>query len=147
MTIVEQLQEDIKSAMRAKERERLTTLRSLMSELKNLVIDTGKELTDDVVAAIVSKGIKIRQDSVTTYEEADREDLAVIERSEIKIYKEYQPAQLSEDEIRTIVSEVIASTGASSAKDMGKVMGALMPKVKGKADGGIVNKIVKELLS
>ena len=87
MTIVEQLQEDIKTAMRAKDRERLTTLRSLMAELKNLVINTGKETTDEIVIGVVAKGIKIRQDSVTTYEDADREDLAIIERAEIEIYK------------------------------------------------------------
>lgn len=146
MTIVEQLQEDIKNAMRAKERERLTTLRSLMAELKKLAIDTGKELTDEVVIGVVAKGIKTRQDSATQYTEANREDLAQIERDEIEIYKEYQPEQLSEEALRDIITETIEKTGASSMKEMGKVMGALMPLVKGKADGGLVNKIVKELL-
>ena len=146
MTIFEQLQSDIKDAMRAKDKEKLTALRSLSAEIKQKALDSKEEITDAMVIDIVTKGIKTRQDSATQYQEADREDLAVIERAEIEIYRIYQPAQLSEDEVKTLVQKVIDEVGATSPKDMGKVMGKLMPQVKGKADGGVVNRIVKELL-
>ena len=133
--------------MRAKDRAKLTPLRSLKAEVQQLALDTKKEITDETTLAIVIKGIKTRQDSAKQYQEADREDLAVIELAEIEIYRAYQPTQLTEDELRTVVQEAIDATGASSPKDMGKVMGKIMPQVKGKADGGLVNQVVKELLA
>lgn len=146
MSIAEQITSDIKEAMKAKEKELLTTLRSLSSEIKQYEIDNREVPNDEIVVNIIVKGIKTRQESAKQYNEGGRSDLEVVELAEIEVYKKYLPAQLTEDEVRSIVAEVIASTGATSAKDMGKVMGGLMPKVKGKADGGLVNKIVKELL-
>ncbi len=147
MTIAEQVSSDIKEAMKAKEKELLTTLRSLSSEIKQYEIDNRESPTDEIIVAIIAKGIKTRQESAKQYADGGRPDLEVVELAEIEVYKKYLPTQFTEDELRAIVSDVIASTGAASVKDMGKVMGALMPKVKGKADGGIVNQIVKELLT
>ncbi len=147
MALIEQLQSDIKDAMRAKNKTLLTTLRSLSAEIKQLEVDERREATDEDAIAIVMKGIKTRQESATQYNDAGRSDLEEVELAEIEILKAYQPAQMSEEEITSIVKEVIAAVGASSPKDMGKVMGALMPKTKGKADGGLVSKIVKELLN
>ncbi len=147
MSIAENIKNDIKDAMRAKEKTLLTTLRSLSAEIKQLEVDSRKEATDEDVTAIISKGIKTRQESAAQYREADRTDLEEIELAEIEIYKKYQPEQLSAEEIAALVDEAISSTGASSPKDMGKVMGALMSKVKGKADGSLVSSIVKEKLS
>ena len=147
MAIYEQLQSDIKDAMRAKEKQKLTVLRSLMAEVKLIALETKKEITDEMTLSVVIKGVKTRQDSAQQYQDANREDLAVIELAEIEILRAYQPTQLTEDELRTIVQDAIDATGAASPKDMGKVMGKIMPTVKGKADGGLVNKVVKELLA
>ncbi len=147
MSIIEQLKSDIKDAMRAKNKSLLTTLRSLSAELKQLEVDERREPTDEDAIAIVIKGIKTRQESATQYKDANRPDLEEVELAEIEILKTYQPAQMSEEEIIAVVEEAIAATGATSGKDMGKVMGALMPKTKGKADGALVSKIVKEKLN
>ncbi len=145
--IIEQVKSDIKDAMRAKDKVKLNTLRSLTAEVKQIEIDTRVDATDADVLAIIIKGVKTRQESAEQYKNADRSDLEEIELKEIEILRTYQPAQLTEDEIATLVDEAIASTGAESGKDMGKVMGALMGKTKGKADGGVVSRIVKEKLN
>lgn len=147
MSIAEQIKNDIKDAMRAKDKPLLTTLRSLSAEFKQLEVDSRRELTDEDAVSIIAKGIKTRQESAAQYKDAGRTDLEEIELAEIEVYKKYQPKQMSEEEIAAVVDEAIASTGAESPKDMGKVMGALMSKVKGKADGSLVSKIVKEKLS
>lgn len=146
MSIAEIVSSDIKEAMKAKEKELLTTLRSLSSEIKQYEIDNRAIPSDEIVVAIIAKGIKTRQESAKQYAEGGRPDLELVELTEIEVYKKYLPTQLTEDEIRAIVAEIITTTGATSTKDMGKVMGILMPKVKGKADGGLVNKVVKDLL-
>ena len=105
-----------------------------------------KVASDAEVIQLVGKEIKQRKDSIEQFEKGNRPELAAKEKAELTVLEKYLPAQLSEDEVRAIVKEVITSTGASSKADLGKVMGALMPKTKGKADGGIVNKIVQELL-
>ena len=105
-----------------------------------------KVASDAEVIQLVGKEIKQRKDSIEQFEKGNRPELAAKEKAELTVLEKYLPAQLSEDEVRAIVKEVIASTGASSKADLGKVMGALMPKTKGKADGGMVNKIVQELL-
>ena len=147
MAILEQLQEDIKTAMRNRDKLRLLTLRNLMAEVKNMAIDSGKGSTDETLITVVGKGLKTRQDSANQYQEANRNDLADVELAEIEILKEYQPTQMGEEELRVIISETISTVGATSPKDIGKVMGTLMPQVKGKADGGLVNRLVKKLLS
>ncbi len=146
--MIDQLKNEIKSAMKARQKERLATLRSLSSEAKNIAIDDKRrEATSEDLLKAVTKGIKQRKDSLEQYESAGREDLAAVERFEITVLEEFQPQQMSEEEITAVVTETIAAVGASSKADMGKVMGALMPKVKGKADGGLVSKVVNQQLS
>lgn len=146
-TIAETLINDIKTAMKAGEKERLTTLRSLHAQIKDATVNAGKDMTDDAVIAVLAKQIKQRADALEQFRNAGREDLAAVEESEMAILRAYQPAQLSEAEIEAFVVEAIQSTGATTRKEMGKVMAALMPKVKGKADGSIVNRIVGSKLA
>lgn len=147
MSLLDTIQNDVKDAMRAKDKVRLTTLRSIVAEAKKLGLDSGKEVADENVIAIIAKGIKSRQESSKMYRDAGRDELADIEDQEIEIYRTYQPEQLSEEEIEKIVAEAIAAVGASGPSDMGKVMGKLMPQVKGKADGQLVSSTVKRMLS
>lgn len=146
--MITKLNSEIKEAMKAKNKERLTTLRSLLSEAKNIAIDDKRrEASDEDLLKAVTKGIKQRKDSIEQYVEAGRDDLADVEKFELAVLEEFQPQQMSEEEITAIVTETIDAVGASSKADMGKVMGALMPKVKGKADGSLVSKIVNQKLS
>lgn len=147
MTVLAQLNDDMKAAMKAKDKESLQVIRMLKAALQNEQIKTGHDLTADEELTVLSREMKQRRDSLAEFEKADRADLADKLRSEIVIVEKYLPAQLTEDEIRQIVSDAIQQTGATSAKEFGKVMGAVMPKVKGKADGNQVNAIVKELLN
>jgi len=141
-----QLMDDIKAAMKAGEKERLVTLRSLHAQIKDATVNAGKEMTDDAVAAVVAKQLKQRADALDQFRQAGREDLAAQEEKEIAILRAYQPAQLSEAEIEALVVEAVQASGATSKKEMGKVMALLMPKVKGKADGALVNRIVSAKL-
>lgn len=136
----------MKSAMKAKDKESLQVIRMIKSSIQNEQIKVGHDLTDDEELSVLSREMKQRRDSLREFEQAGRDDLAEKVKSEIAIVEKYMPEQLSEDDIRQIVQEAINQTGASSAKEFGKVMGAVMPKVKGKADGNLVNAIVKELL-
>ncbi|AMA72355.1 MULTISPECIES: GatB/YqeY domain-containing protein [Aneurinibacillus] len=147
MRLIDRLTNDMKQAMKDKDKLKLSVIRLVKSAIKNEEINQGKELSDDEVLTVLTRELKQRRDSLQEFEKAGRDDLATSARDEIKILMEYMPEQLSEDEIRTLVKEAIEQTGASSKKDMGKVMGALMPKVKGRADGSLVNKIVQESLS
>lgn len=141
-TLAEKLLADIKDAMKSGAKERLVTLRSLHAQIKDATVNAGKDMTDDAMIAVVAKQIKQRVDAVQQFTSAGREDLVANEEREIAILKEYQPAQLSEAEIEALVVQALAATGATTKKEMGKVMAALMPHVKGRADGGLVNKIV-----
>ncbi|EPI00724.1 YqeY-like protein [Enterococcus faecalis 13-SD-W-01] len=136
----------MKSAMKAKDKESLQVIRMIKSSIQNEQIKVGHDLTDDEELSVLSREMKQRRDSLREFEQAGRDDLAEKVKSEIAIVEKYMPEQLSEDDIRQIVQEAINQTGAASAKEFGKVMGAVMPKVKGKADGNLVNAIVKELL-
>ena len=147
MSLLDTIQNDVKDAMRAKDKVRLTTLRSIVAEAKKLALDSGNDVTDENVIAIIAKGIKSRQEASKMYRDAGRDELADLEDQEIAIYRAYQPEQMSEEEIEKIVADAIAAVSASAPSDMGKVMGKLMPQVKGKADGQLVSSIVKRLLS
>jgi uncharacterized protein YqeY len=147
VSILDQLNQDLKQAMKNKDSLKLSVIRMLKTSLKNEEINLGKSLTEDEELTILTRELKLRQDSLQEFENAGRNDLADKIRLEIEIVKSYLPAQLSEEELRQIIKEVIESTGATSKKDMGKVMGSLMPKVKGRADGKLVNQLVSELLS
>ena len=147
MGVSERIDEEIKSAMRAKDQVKMDTLRMVKSDFKNAEIDKKAELTDEERFAIIQKSIKKRGDAIEMFKTGGRQDLVDKETREAEILKTFLPAQIGEAEIQALVKEAIAASGASSKKDMGKVMGALMPKVKGKADGRLVQQIVSALLN
>jgi uncharacterized protein YqeY len=144
--VVQQLDQDMKAAMKQKDKETLSTIRMVRAAIKKVEIDNRGELSDDQALQVVMKEVKQRRDSLAEYEKAGREDLAAKEKREIEILSAYLPQQLSEEELREIVQQAIADTGATSKKEMGKVMGAVLPKVKGRADGKQVNQLVQQLL-
>lgn len=147
MSLLTDLNEDMKTAMKAKDKERLKTIRMLKSAVQNEELSKQSELTEEEEIAVLSREKKQRIDSLNEFKEADRNDLVENLEFEINIVDEYLPEQLSEEEVKGIVDQAIEQTGASSMQDMGKVMGTVMPEVKGKADGNLVNKIVKDKLS
>ncbi|HHX8793387.1 TPA: GatB/YqeY domain-containing protein [Enterococcus faecium] len=146
MSLLSRLNDDMKTAMKAKDKESLQVIRMIKSSIQNEQIKEGHDLTEEEELTVLSREMKQRRDSLHEFEEAGRDDLAEKVKSEIVIVEKYMPEQLSDEEIRQLVQEAITQTGASSMKEFGKVMGAIMPKVKGKADGNQVNAIVKELL-
>lgn len=147
MRILEQLNQDMKEAMKAKERDRLTTIRMIKSAIQNEEINKGRELDAEEEIAILSREKKQRLESYEEFEKAGRTDLLENLENELAVVDKYLPEQLSDDEIRDIVNETIEEVGAESMKDMGDVMGSVMPKVQGRADGGQVNSLVREILS
>lgn len=147
MTIKETILEDMKTAMRAQDKERLATIRLIMAAMKQREVDERITLDDEQTLAILNKMIKQRRDSITQYEAGNRQDLADKEASEITVIQAYLPAQLSEAEIEAAVKAAIQTSGAQSAKDMGKVMGLLKANLAGKAEMTLVSAKVKELLS
>lgn len=146
MSLKAQILDDIKTAMKAKETVRLNTLRLLSAALKQKEVDERVELDDAAVLAITEKLIKQRKDSISQFEKAGRQDLVDTETAELAILSAYLPAQMSEAEISAAIDAAIASTGAASAKDMGKVIGVLKPQLAGKADMGKVSGLVKAKL-
>jgi uncharacterized protein YqeY len=129
--------------MRAKEKQRLGTIRSIQAEIKRIEVDERIDVDDARLLAVLDKMCKQRRDSIQQYTDGNRVDLAEIEQAEMVILQEYLPAQLSEDEIKALITDAIASTGAQSMQDMGKVMGTLKPKLQGRADMGNVSKLIK----
>lgn len=147
MPLKEQLAEDQKSAMRAKDRDRLTVLRMLSSAIKQKEIDEQVDLDDSGVLAVIEKMVKQRRDSEKQYRDAGRDELADAEAAEIKVLQSYLPTPLSDAELAELVDAAIAESGAESMRDMGKVMGVLKPKVQGRADMGAVSAAVKAKLT
>ena len=149
--LTETLTQDLKKAMLAKDRVLTRTIRSLKAALLDMEIElrTGgvAEVSDDVALAVLQKQAKQRRDSIEQFEKAGRDDLAATEREELDVIQSYLPEQLSEEEIRKEVLAVIEETEATSMKDMGRVMGPIMSRLKGKADGRMVQSVVKESLS
>lgn len=146
----QKVQDDLKSAMLAKDERRTSVLRLLLSAIGYYEIEkggAGYEATDENVLAVITKEAKQRRDSIEQFKAANRQELVDKESKELELLSSYLPEQMSKDEIRSLVQDAISQTGAKTMQDMGKVMGILMPKVKGKADGGVVSKIVKEKLS
>ena len=139
--------DDIKTAMKAKDKDKVGTIRMLTAAIKQVEVDERRELADADVLSIVSKMIKQRKDAAEQFKQADRQDLADKELAEIEILKQYLPAQLSTEEIDAVVKQVIADTGASGMQDMGQVMGAVKAKVAGQADMGEVSPILKANLT
>jgi uncharacterized protein YqeY len=149
MSLKERLTEDMKQAMKDKEagKLRLSVIRMVRANIKNVEIDSKQELSDDEVLNVVSKEVKMRRDSMEEFKKGNRLDLVESLEQEIDILMKYLPEQLNETEVRTLVEQAVAEAKAVSPKDMGKVMAVLMPKVKGRADGKLVNTIVRELLN
>ena len=145
-TLKDTIVEDMKSAMRTQEKDRLGVIRLILAALKQKEVDERIVLTDEHVTAILNKMIKQRRDSISQYESGGRQDLADKEAFEINIIQNYLPAQLSENEIEAAVNEAVAASQATSAKDMGKVMGLLKAKLQGKADMTLVSAKVKNKL-
>ncbi|WP_379161132.1 GatB/YqeY domain-containing protein [Paenibacillus sp. sgz5001063] len=146
MNLSERLNEDMKQAMKSKDKFTLSTIRMVRSTIKYLEIDLKRTLDDSEVLDILSREIKQRKDALQEFESAGRDELAASTKAEIEIIMKYLPDQLSEEEIKVIVQQTIQETGASSKSEMGKVMSALMPKVKGRADGKLVNQAVLQFL-
>ncbi|MEH7443116.1 GatB/YqeY domain-containing protein [Bacillus sp. JJ1122] len=148
MSLLERLNNDMKQAMKNKEKDRLTTIRMIKASLQNEAIKFGKqELSEEEELTVLSREVKQRKDSLQEFEKAGREDLVEKIQTELKHVEVYMPQQLSEEEVTAIVKDAIAETGAASKTDMGRVMAVIMPKVKGKADGSLVNKLVQQHLS
>jgi uncharacterized protein YqeY len=146
VSLIQQLDQDMKAAMKQKDKETLSTIRMVRSAIKKVEIDKRGELSDDQALEVLVREIKQRKDSLQEYEKAGREDLASKEKREIEILSAYLPAQLTEEELLEIVKKAIADTGATSKKEMGKVMGVVVPLTKGRADGKKVNQLVQQLL-
>lgn len=147
MSLLSTLNDDMKTAMKAKDKETLQVVRMLKASIQNEQIKAGHELNADDELTVLSREMKQRRDALSEFVQAGRDDLVEKIKVEIAIVEKYLPKQLTEEEIRQIVSEAIEKVQATSAKEFGKVMGAVMPLVKGKADGNQVNAIVKELLN
>ena len=141
------LQEELKAAMKAKDKATLTGLRNIIGKLKAQRIDKGENLTDQECIQILQSSVKQLKDSIEQYEKGGRDDLAKVEAFELKLIEKYLPKQLSEEEIRISVQKTIKSTGAKSMQDMGRVMGSVMKSLVGAVDGKVVQKIVQENLS
>ncbi len=149
MSLQERLFEDMKEALKAREagKLRLSVIRLARAALKNRAIELGRELTDQDVIEVLAREVKQRREAILEYNRVGRSEVAAELEAEIAVLQEYLPQQLSREEITAEAQEVIASTGAKGTRDMGRVMGALMPRMKGRADGKVVQEIVRTLLS
>lgn len=147
MNLKDQITDDMKAAMRAKESGKLATIRLILAEIKRKEVDERIELNDAQVLAVVEKMIKQRKDSITQFEAGNRPDLADIEKAELVVLSAYMPAGLSDEEVAAEVQAAIAASGAAGPQDMGKVMGILKPKLAGRADMTAVSAQVKKALS
>lgn len=146
MSLKQRITDDMKSAMRAKEKERLGVIRLIQAAIKQREVDERIELDDAQVLAVLDKMVKQRRDSIEQFTQAGRDDLVETENFELGLIQEYLPAALTDDEIQAMVGDAISESGASSPKDMGAVMGLLKPKMQGRADMGAVSKLVKQRL-
>ena len=147
MEIQNRLSEDLKTAMKAKEKIKVQTIRMVRAQLKDFQIAKRDELTEEDEISVLTNAAKKRKEALELYEKSDRQDLIEQEKQELEIISAYLPAQLSKEEVEKVVLKVIEEVGASSLQDLGKVMGATMKDLKGKADGKMVQEIVREKLS
>lgn len=145
-TLKDRLKDAVKAAMRAKDKDRLGTVRMIQAEIQRVEVDERIEVDDERALALLDKMCKQRRDSIAQYEDAGREELAAIERAEMAIIQEFLPAALTEAELDQLITQAIADSGAESPRDMGKVMALLKPQVQGRADVGAVSKLVKTRL-
>ena len=147
MSLKDQLKDQQKLAMLAKDKQRLGAIRLLMAEIKQREVDTRLELTDGEILAVVTKMVKQRRDAISQFEAAGRQDLADKESAEIVVLQEFLPQQLTADEIAALIEQAITESGAAVLADMGKVMAVLKPKIQGRADVGAVSAQVKTRLA
>lgn len=147
MSLKEQLNQDMKTAMKAREADRLSTIRQLRSAIKNKEIELRQELDDTAILAVIGTLVKQRRESAELYRTNNRPELAAKEEAELAVLQQYLPVQLEETELRMLVAEIVAEVGAVSLKDIGKVMPQVMARTRGVADGRLVNQIVKECLA
>lgn len=147
MSLKARLKEQQILAMRAKDKSRLGTIRMLLAAIKQIEIDDRVELNDDQVTAVVVKSVKQRKDSITQFEKANRTDLADIEKAELAILQEFLPQPLTSDEVKTLIEQAVAASGANGMQDMGKVMGLLKKDIQGRADMGEVSALVRASLA
>ena len=147
MSLSEQVRNDLTKAMRADDKVRVSTLRLLLAALHNEEIELGRELRDEDAVRITRKAIRQRQESIKEFSRGGREDLVKTEEQEQAILQEYTPKLMEEEAVEKYADEAIAEVGASEPKDLGRVMAVLMPELAGKAEGSLVNRIVREKLS
>ncbi len=147
MSLQSKISEDVKNALRNQEKLKLSVLRMLLASIKNRIIELkNKELPDEQIVAVIGSEIKKRRDAVYEFEKVGRQDAADAEKDEISILMDYMPAQLTEDQIISLIDNTISELSIESIKDLGKLMKSLMPKTKGKADGALVSKLVRKKL-
>lgn len=146
MSLKEQLKADLKDAMREKDIVKRDAIRAINTMIKQIEVDERKELNDNDVIALIQKGVKTRNESITQYKDAGRDDLIAKEQEQIDVFSLYLPKQLSDKELETIIKDIIKEVGASSMKDMGKIMGPAKAKIGGSADGKRINEMVKKIL-
>ncbi len=147
MSLKQRLTDDMKTAMKAGEKERLATIRLINAAIKQKEVDERVEMDDARVLAVLEKMVKQRKDSIEQFDKAGRDDLSVIERAEMAIIEQYLPTKMGEDEIKAAIEAAVAETGASSPADMGKLMGVLKPRLACQADMGEVSKLIKQRLA
>ena len=147
MSLKEQLKEDLKTAMREKEVVKRDSIRAINTMIKQIEVDERREIDDEEVIKLIQRGIKQREEAITQYSAASRDDLVQKEQEQVDIFMLYLPAQVSDDELEAGIKEIISQTGAVSMKDMGKVMGIATKKFAGVADGKRINEMVKKLLA
>jgi len=147
MSLSDKISEDLKAAMKAKDSVKVNTLRMIRAQIKDTEIEKGKTLSDDELLSVLNSAAKKRKEAIAVYEKSDRPELLEKEQTELAIIAEYLPKQLSADEIDKIVTKIIADVGATSVQDLGKVMGAAMKELKGKADGKLIQDLVRQKLS
>jgi uncharacterized protein len=147
MSLKEQLKEDLKTAMRDKEIVKRDSIRAINTMIKQIEVDERRELDDEEVIKLIQRGIKQREEAISQYTAASRDDLVQKEQEQVDVFMLYLPAQVSEEELEAGMKEIIAQTGATNMKDMGKVMGAATKKFAGVADGKRINEMVKKLLA
>ena len=147
MNLVEQLDKDMIEAMKNHEKERLTVIREIKAGMKQANIDQKKEISDELLIEVVSRGIKTRKESIKEFEKGNRNDLVEKTQNEIEVLSKYLPKQLSEEEILALIEKVFAEVNPTGIKDMGKVMGTITPLVKGKADMVVVSNLIRERLN
>lgn len=147
MSLNDKISEDLKTAMKARDSVKVTTLRMVRAQFKDTEIAKGKTLSEDELLSVLNSAAKKRKEAIAIYEKSDRPELLKQEQSELEIIAAYLPEQMSADEIEKVVIKTIADVGATSVQDLGKVMGATMKELKGKADGKLIQDIVRQKLS